>query len=356
MHDFDDRSIARGDDFMLIKQLIEDNLNVYEHMQDDLSKFIFSQRILFSLTGNLDYINNITCLLPEQKELKRLEGTGENYIFGAGMYGEYIYHTINHKWQGFIDNDKMLWENKKFGLPIIAPADIPRGARVFIASKFYTKSIKEQLEKFGFKDDQIFDCSSELIKLSNQKQYFDLPDLYCVEDEVFADVGSFDGNSALCFAKWTKDKYKHIYSFEPDMNNITRVNESLATLIANNRATVIKKGLWSETAELSFVAEGTINSCIGKGENKIHVVSLDTLDFADEITFIKMDIEGAEKRAIEGAKEILRNHKPKLAICIYHKPEDVFEIPQLILKYQPNYKFYIRHYTLGPSDTVLYAI
>ena len=76
----------------------------------------------------------------------------------------------------------------------------------------------------------------------------------------------------------------------------------------------------------------------------------------DKVSFIKMDIEGAELKALEGAKETISKYKPRLAICIYHKYEDIYEIGDYILTLNPNYKLYIRHYTTCMWETVLYAV
>ena len=73
-------------------------------------------------------------------------------------------------------------------------------------------------------------------------------------------------------------------------------------------------------------------------------------------TFIKMDIEGAEKEALMGAKEIIKRRKPKLAICAYHKPEDIYELPQTILGIRDDYRFVLRQHEYGCYDTVLYAV
>ena len=79
-------------------------------------------------------------------------------------------------------------------------------------------------------------------------------------------------------------------------------------------------------------------------------------DVVDEkVTFIKMDIEGAEYEALLGAKETIQKNKPKLAISIYHKPEDIISIPKLIKSMVPNYRLYIRHYSNADNETVLYA-
>lgn len=87
----------------------------------------------------------------------------------------------------------------------------------------------------------------------------------------------------------------------------------------------------------------------------VEVVALDDVLFDKEITFIKMDIEGAEYAALKGASRIIGSQKPKLAICIYHKPQDIWELPELILQLNSEYRFYIRHYSYKDNETVLYA-
>lgn len=69
-----------------------------------------------------------------------------------------------------------------------------------------------------------------------------------------------------------------------------------------------------------------------------------------------MDIEGSELEALKGAVHTIQRDKPKLAICIYHKPEDMTEIPLYIKSLVPEYKFYVRHHSNCWTDTVLYAV
>ena len=73
-------------------------------------------------------------------------------------------------------------------------------------------------------------------------------------------------------------------------------------------------------------------------------------------TFIKMDIEGGELSALRGAKKTIENYHPKLAICVYHKPEDMWEIPNYVLSLDTSYQLYFRHYNFSKSETVMFAI
>lgn len=74
------------------------------------------------------------------------------------------------------------------------------------------------------------------------------------------------------------------------------------------------------------------------------------------VTFIKMDVEGAELAALQGAQHVIRKQHPKLAICVYHKPEDIIDIPSYILSLDPGYRLFLRHYSPFEDETVLYAI
>ena len=82
----------------------------------------------------------------------------------------------------------------------------------------------------------------------------------------------------------------------------------------------------------------------------------DIVDPRDKVTFIKMDVEGAELESLKGAKNIILRDCPKLAICIYHKPEDLFEIPILIKEMCREYKIVIRQYADSIFETVCYAV
>ena len=92
------------------------------------------------------------------------------------------------------------------------------------------------------------------------------------------------------------------------------------------------------------------------GTSNINANSLDNVLFdAVPATFIKIDIEGAELKTIEGAENIIKKYRPKLAICAYHKGDDIFEIPLAIKKLVLEYILYLRQHSDSLLDTVLYA-
>jgi hypothetical protein len=85
------------------------------------------------------------------------------------------------------------------------------------------------------------------------------------------------------------------------------------------------------------------------------VTTLD-IKIKEEVSFIKMDIEGWELKALSGCKDHIINDKPKLAIAVYHNSNDFHQIPNYILSLNPDYDLYLRHYTEGWSETVMYFV
>ena len=101
--------------------------------------------------------------------------------------------------------------------------------------------------------------------------------------------------------------------------------------------------------------DGTSSAISESGDVSVEVDSIDRVS-VEPVTFIKMDVEGAEYQGILGARNMIAKYKPKLAICVYHKPEDIWELPQLIHEIRSDYVFYLRHYSFGDVETVLYAV
>ena len=175
-----------------------------------------------------------------------------------------------------------------------------------------------------------------------------------VDDEVVIDAGAYDGATAINFLEWGKGKVKHVYSFELDPVNAARCEETFKPYA--DKVTLVPKGTWDKDAVIHINATGGTRSGIrGLGDTEAYLTSIDNVVKDERVTFIKMDVEGAELKSLMGARNtIIKNH-PRLAICAYHKPEDMYEIPGYILSIVPEYKFYLRHYSLCSFETVLYA-
>jgi hypothetical protein len=118
-----------------------------------------------------------------------------------------------------------------------------------------------------------------------------------------------------------------------------------------------QSGLHNQNATLKFSARALgVSKIADDGEIEVSVETLDSLPI-ETPTFIKMDIEGSEKAALEGARKLIARDKPKMAICVYHKPNDLWELPLYIKELAPEYKIFMRHYSLRSAhETVAYAV
>lgn len=190
------------------------------------------------------------------------------------------------------------------------------------------------------------------ISSENAKEYFDSSIMYSQDDEVFIDCGGYIGDTVLDFLDFSGNRYKKIYFLEPNPEVYQKAEYTLKDV---HDITFIPAGAGEKTGIFRFSGNGDSGRLDAEGEENISVIALDEI-IAEKPTFIKMDIEGAERSALLGAKEIIIKYTPKLAICVYHKPEDIFEIIELIDSWEVKYNYYFRHYSKGISGTILYCI
>lgn len=170
--------------------------------------------------------------------------------------------------------------------------------------------------------------------------------------ETFVDVGSFDGHTSLEFAARAPE-FAHIYAFEPSETNRRRVEANLVALGAE-RSTVFPYGLGDRETTLRFDSQlGSSSRASSKGDIDISVRTLDSLDLRNP-TMIKMDIEGAEAPALSGALQTIRIHKPRLAISVYHRFDDLWHIPEVVDQAGVSYRLHLRHYTEGIDETIMF--
>lgn len=200
--------------------------------------------------------------------------------------------------------------------------------------------------------EELSGCGLRCIQGYMGNQYFDLPELD-LRDEYFVDVGAEDGETSRYFL----DHFDggHTYALEPNPRDF---EISRACLKDYPQAEVFQCGAYDRNGTMAFdisEARGSAKISAG-GALQVEVRKLDDLLANRKVTFLKMDIEGSELAALRGAENIIRTQHPKLAICVYHKPEDMWEIPAFILNCHPDYKLYLRHYSLCNLETVLYAV
>jgi FkbM family methyltransferase len=192
-------------------------------------------------------------------------------------------------------------------------------------------------------------------------QQYNYKDMVSVEHgDVVIDAGACWGDTALYFASRGAAK---VFSFEFVDSNIEIFKKNVS-LNPKYKPVInlVESPLWSTSdLRMSYLDLGP-GSRVGsekKYKNKVTTLTIDDLvqrKGLEKVDFIKMDIEGTEADALEGARKTISKFKPKLAISIYHKYDDFIVIPELIKDLNPNYEFYLDYYTIIGDEIMLYAI
>ena len=343
----------------------------YNSLYDDLSKNIFCARLNADIAPSIKNINDIANLAGYNNkniidELPWIENLINKkipiYMYGAGIFSSWWYEKLSSlgvNIVAFIDRNYERLVNH-CGIPVIAPPFqnnkwqnvILNDAMILITATVCENEIYNLLCKSGFPKERILPKIGYLV-MDVDNQYFDFMDKL-KPDGAFIDGGSYNCDTVVRYLNITHSKNK-IFVFEPDEKSY---QDCLKTIKLHNIQNVecIKAGLWHETTELNFSATNSGGSCLSdSGNTTVSVVKLDDIVKENKISFIKMDIEGAELNALIGANHILKRDKPLCAISVYHKAGDLLAIMEYLKNLVPEYKFAVRHYSLGLVETVLYA-
>ena len=189
-------------------------------------------------------------------------------------------------------------------------------------------------------------------------QYFVQPLVPLTDEECFVDVGAFDGDTIEAFLQAVDGKYRHIHAFEMSKRNFARLSRKIQEdpRCDTDRISLYPYGASDQDGTARYHENNTSTVFSADGTETAAFRRLDDVLRGQTVTFIKMDIEGAEPLALRGAEQIIRMQTPKLAICTYHKAEHLWEIPAMILQLNPAYKIYFRHHDKDEMETVCYAV
>ena len=326
------------------------------------------------------------------------------FLFGRNLYSKAVANKLS--FAGVVDDfsDLLTWN----GFPVIKLADLPADAMVLACSGGCPLTVRKLLETKGvdhldyfafrkfsgidlpeavFNEDcaqlvarhksdlnwvetlMADDTSREVLtklmtfrisydldalegfRQAEDAQYFEPFIDYTAGAPVFVDVGGFDGFTTKEFIRQAPN-YTAVHVFEPEEGN---QNTCKAVLDGIANITLHPYGAGAEDAVLRFSASGSTSAISEDGELEVQIGRIDDL-VCDAPTFIKMDIEGAELDALDGARRVISDHHPALAICVYHRPSDFWEVPRKVLSMYGGYSVYLRHYTESIYETVMFFV
>ncbi len=364
----------------LIEQAAADNVleMIYDALQDSESEILFEARIKMSMWGDVGELYKVLINLPRTdatipvsepyycRVCDDLLGTVRRLIAfqdttlkkkvvlcRTSLESRMWISALRLKIDAVLEDEAL--EVDYF--PECSKIDIDTAIKefmdaIFISGNIFDGNIKHKLLVKG-----VPEKSFKMRHTCWKSQYFDEPFIRLDDHEVFVDAGVLDLSNAFDFIRICAGKCDKVYALEPNKKFYEKCLERLNET-ESDKIELLNAAAWSCDTELDFLdsIQGSSTQVSDMGGTKVNARSVDSILQGKRVTYIKMDIEGAELEALKGAKESIKKWRPRLAICVYHKPEDIIELPAYILSLVPDYKLYIRHYSTCAAETVLYCL
>lgn len=324
-------------------------------------------------------------------------------IFGAGQYSSFCLKYLidnNYKINYIIDSNKLKENSKINNIKVIHNENNIKENVVFVTSKRYTKEIITnnnhryqflipfdnfyiiknyekllEIRNLLYDNHSIYIFDEILVSrftgdIGNLENIYERNHYFCIKEfintnfkETFLDIGAYVGDTVEKFIYNFNGNFNKIYAFEPGKQQfnalkkrVNRLKEEWAldnnSIITENLGVSNRCGVvyFNDNIDMSANYISNIPT-----NNKIETIDIDNYINNRIATFIKADIEGEELNMLKGAENTIKQYKPKLAISIYHRPEDFIEIISFIKNLVPEYKLYLRHHSLDLNETVLYC-
>ena len=354
-----------------VKKLLDQNLPVVVVGAGNLGKkiasFLEEKKLNFySYTDNNpkrwgEKINDKTILAPKEvsKDVK------ENAIWIVGIW------SPGHSYKSTKNQLRSLGVTNIFpaaALMQLFPDDLLPHYH-FQTSDYYLQHRKEIEDVYeNLSDDESkrqflahVDCRinlnfEELPEADTANQYFPSDVVVLNDSEVFLDAGAYDGDTLKDFAKRTDNEFSKYLALEPDPVNYKKLLD-VARTFEDGKVEVFPYAVGAENTVLKFDATGGAGAGFSEeGAIEVECKRVDDFFYDYKPTYLKFDIEGAELDALKGSEKTIEMYRPKLAVCIYHLPEDLWQIFHYLKNRFPFYNFFARTHQYDGLDFVLYAI
>jgi len=354
-------------------------------------------------------------LLSETREgYKRVLGEAATgfYLYGAGFVGKWSVGYLEQCGMtvlGFIDSDQSKWGKTIVEKTVFSPSDplVINSSAILITSRHAVPAIKKNLAHLSaclmsidafvvhhvgrekikkveslFSHDRrsletfravlvsmLTGTTQELAPYASNHPFFDRFGFFNRDGEIFVDAGAYVGDSLERFIWSVNGVFRHIHAFEPGgaqfaalKKRVRRLREEWA--LDPDSISMINKALSSESQVVrvhnaSHLTQTSIESIELDSDNslssEIQTVSLDTYLDGQKYSFLKVDVEGSEADLLVGARDSIIEHRPRIALSVYHFPTDIFELPLQVQQINKDYIFSIDHHSSKLMETVLYC-
>lgn len=301
---------------------------------DSNKKFIGRERLGYKIKSPDEILGhpealiivNTISICAIQNALKKLE-VGNDYV----IIPYYLYHgTVDHPYLNETAREDMLQHKEEI-------------TDLYCLEDEITKRYMDIIIELRLKGEDDLYTPCFYGNTGGGISYFCDKELAPKGDVTYIDVGAFDGDSIEPVRKFYGDRLKKCVAFEPNKEVVMKLNQYISDHTMNDISTVYPYALGNEETKTLFSFMGEVGQVSESGENVIEQKVFDHLQI--EVigdAMIKMDIEGFELSALKGMQEFIKVNKPYMAICIYHKEKDLYEIARYIKALNADYKLYIR--------------
>ncbi len=218
------------------------------------------------------------------------------------------------------------------------------------------------------------DCEPDLFKINDfvvrryddQEHYYPRDLIKLGDHEVFLDGGAYVGDTIDQFLNKVGNKFDAIFAFEPSIYNYNACLQHIENYERRSSIKVLNCGLSTEDTTIYYpkdrlcgdytTAENITDFSQFEPTVLKNINTVLSQEEINSITFIKLDVEGAEMETLQSMKELIKNKLPKMAISVYHKPNDMIDIPLYIRSLTDGYNLYLRHHSNWRWETVLYCV
>jgi FkbM family methyltransferase len=305
--------------------------------------------------------------VPVLPPAEAAERYGREAAFIITIWGGLSTHRMEHSFtqlrglgcQRVTDFGRLYWKHPETFLPHYC-VDVPQkviAEREDVCRAFAL--LEDDASRRLFLDHVLFRLRLDWLSMPpacKEKEYF-VRDLYSWrKDEVYVDVGGFDGDTIQRFLDRGLD-FRRIIALEPDPANFVRMKSRWSSfpVTVNRRIELVNAAASDRRQTLRFQANADSDSKVGSGDLEVQGVALDDA-LVDRPTLIKIDVEGAEMDALRGARKTIAENRPVLTVCLYHVQNHLWQVPLFIRGLSDQYHFRLRAHGEQGWDLVLYAV
>ena len=275
---------------------------------------------------------------------EQLAGLGVTVVPYPWLFAHYPEHLLPH---GCLEHPRPIFEQS---------AQVRRAFALMCGEENRAAFVSQLRWRLFLDFDRVVAPQTEEMR---ETEYFPR-DLYRYSpDEVLVDCGAFDGDSVRRFLRTRGDAFRRVHACEPDPANRARLEQWRLDLPPATRGKIRVEpfAVGAARGKARFAATGTASSGVqSSGSFEVDIATIDELTADAPPTLIKIDVEGAELDALQGARNSISARAPVLAVCVYHHSDHLWQVPLRIASLSDRYSLHLRAHAEDCWDVTCYAV